>query len=161
MRLHNAFVCLRIAAEEQQKLLLVSKAIHISLSLTAWQRERERESSFVIRVLNGVVRNWKAVWKIKYSGSKVSCLFTNVRGCVPHWSVESPEERKIHVCMLYATYCILYTYGIHTRSVYRVPCRGRWNGRKFQRSLGTELSKKITLKNEYFSRLSLRYASWK
>ena len=137
MRLHDAFVCLRIAAEKQQKLLLVSKAIHVSLSLIASEKERgrekERERSFVIRVLNGGVRNWKAVWKIKYSGSKVSCLFTNVRGCVPHWSVESPEERKIHVCMLYTIYCILYTYGIHTRSVYRVPCEGRWNGRKFQR----------------------------
>lgn len=52
MRLHNAFVCLRIAAEEQQKLLLVSKAIHISLSLTAWQRERERE----------LVRNTRTEW---------------------------------------------------------------------------------------------------
>lgn len=54
MRLHDAFVCLRIAAEEQQKLLLVSKAIHVSLSLTASESERERERE--------LVRNTRTEW---------------------------------------------------------------------------------------------------
>ena len=56
MRLHDAFVCLRIAAEKQQKLLLVSKAIHVSLSLIASEKERGRERE------RALVRNTRTEW---------------------------------------------------------------------------------------------------